>query len=562
AGATNLWQDGSTAATFSASTPGIYTVDVTVNGCTTSDSFTLSNFTLQTVDLGPDLTICQGQGITIGTTVAGATYLWSTGATTNTIGVSTAGTYWLDVTLNGCVVRDEVDVSVTPLPAFDLGVDRTICPGTTNLLDATVVGATYAWNTGASTPTINVGPGNYSVTVTANGCSRTDAITIDTWPAPMVDLGADITLCPGTPITLDATLSSATYTWQDGSTNPTFTTNTAGTYSVTRTDGNGCISTDAINVNYDAPTPIDIGNDVVLCQGDVITLDATVAGATYAWSTGATAATINVSTAGNYSVVVTQGNCTVSDAIVVQVETLPTVELGADQVLCPGETTVLDVTGPGLSYAWSNGATTPTITVSTGGIYSVTVTNAAGCSATDAVVITYATPGAVELGPDVALCSGESSTLDATLAGATYLWNTGATTPTITVNTAGTYSVVVTQGNCTVNDAVNVVVNAMPEVDLGNDVTLCANEDITLDATWPGATYAWNTGATTATIVANASGTYSVVVTSNGCVATDAIDVTVLSATAVNIGPDATICAGEVVTLDATTSGATYAWSN
>jgi len=562
AGATYLWQDGSTNATFIASTPGIYTVDVTVNGCTTSDSFTLSNFTLQTVDLGPDLTICQGQGITIGTTVAGATYLWSTGATTNTIGVSTAGTYWLDVTLNGCVVRDEVDVSVTPLPTFDLGVDRTICPGTTNLLDATVVGATYAWNTGATTPTINVGPGNYSVTVTANGCSRTDAITIDTWPAPTVDLGADVTLCPGTPITLDATLSGATYTWQDGSTNPTFTTNTAGTYSVTRTDGNGCISTDAINVNYDAPTPIDLGNDVVLCQGDVITLDATVAGATYAWSTGATAATINVSTAGNYSVVVTQGNCTVSDAIVVQVETLPTVELGADQVLCPGETTVLDVTGPGLSYVWSNGATTPTITVSTGGIYSVTVTNAAGCSATDVVVITYATPGAVELGPDVALCSGESSTLDATLAGATYLWNTGATTPTLTVNTAGTYSVVVTQGNCTVNDAVNVVVNAMPEVDLGNDVTLCANEDITLDATWPGATYTWSTGATSASIVANASGTYSVVVTSNGCVATDAIDVTVLSATALNIGPDATICAGDVVTLDATTSGATYAWSN
>ncbi|HPF89856.1 MAG TPA: hypothetical protein PLL57_04300, partial [Flavobacteriales bacterium] len=560
-GASYLWQDGSTAATFNATIPGTYSVEVTVNGCSSTDSFDLLNHTLQVVDLGPDVTICAGESTTIGTSVPGASYLWSTGTTTNTIDVTSAGIYGVDVTLNGCVVHDDIEVFVTPLPSFDLGPDLTICPGSTTTLDATVAGATYLWSTGATTATIDVGPGIYDVTVTANGCSQTDAITIGAWPAPAVDLGPDVTLCPGTPLALDATLAGANYLWQDGSTGPGMVVMTDGTYSVTRTDGNGCLSTDAITVTYATPSPIDLGPDVVLCQGDAITLDATIPGATYAWNTGATSATITVSTAGLYSVVVTQGSCSVSDAIDVQVAALPTVALGPDVSLCPGETTVLDATGPGLSYLWSTGATTPTITVTTTGNYAVTVTNAAGCNASDVATVTYATPDAVDLGPDFTLCQGENALLDATLPGATYAWSTGATSPTLSVSSSGTFSVIVTQGSCTVSDAIDVTVNPMPVVDLGSDVTLCAGEDIVLDATWPGASYAWSNGATTATITASTTGTYSVDVTLNGCVASDAINVTVLSATAVDIGPDATICDGEQVTLDATTAGATYLWS-
>ncbi|HNU57904.1 MAG TPA: hypothetical protein PKN30_15040, partial [Flavobacteriales bacterium] len=560
-GATYLWQDGSTAATFDATTPGNYSVAVSVNGCTSSDSFDLMNHTLQVVDLGPDVTICAGGSVTIGTTVPGASYLWSTGATTNTIDVTSAGIYGLDVTLNGCVVHDDIEVFVTPLPSFDLGADLTICPGTMTTLDATVPGATYLWSTGATTSTIDVGPGNYFVTVTANGCSQSDAITIGAWPAPAVDLGPDVTLCPGTPLSLDATLAGANYLWQDGSTGPGLLVTTDGTYSVTRTDANGCVSIDAITVTYDTPSPIDLGPDVVLCQGDAINLDATVPGATYAWNTGATSATLSVSSAGQYSVVVTQGSCSVNDVIDVQVASLPAVSLGPDVSLCPGETLVLDASGPGLTYAWSTGASTPTITVTATGNYDVTVTNAAGCSASDAVGVTYATPDAVDLGPDITLCAGESAVLDATLPGASYVWNTGATSATLAVNSSGTYSVTATQGSCTLMDAIDVSVNPMPAVDLGSDVTLCAGEDVVLDATWPGASYAWSTGASTPTITASSTGAYSVDVNLNGCVASDAINITVLSATAVDIGPDATICDGEQVILDATTPGATYLWS-
>jgi gliding motility-associated-like protein len=561
ASGTYVWQDGSALATFNATTPGTYTVEVTVNDCSNTDSFKLSNFTLQTVDLGPDITICQGQATTIGVSVTGATAAWNTGASTPTINVSTSGTYWQDVTLNGCVVRDSIDVIVTPLPVFDLGVDRTICPGTLTTLDATTPSATYAWSTSAHTATIDVGPGNYNVTVTANGCDATDNITVNAWPTPTVNLGNDATLCPGTPLVLNATQTGASYLWQDGSTDPTYTVTTDGMYAVTLTDANGCLAMDVINVDYATPTPIDLGPDSTICQGSTMTLDATTAGATYLWSTGATSATITVSTANTYSVVVTQGSCTESDAIDIHVAAVPTVALGPDVLLCPGADIMLNATGSGLSYAWNTGATTPTITVNSGGTYSVVVTNAANCTATDAVDVAYATPSAVDLGADITLCQGESKVLDATLSGATYAWSTGASTPTITVNSAGTYSVTVTQGTCSVSDQVAVTVNPMPLVNLGNDATLCAGDDITLNAAWTGAAYTWNTGASTPTITVNTSGSFSVDVDLNGCIASDAININVLSATSVDLGPDRVICAGEQVVLDANTPGSTYLWS-
>ncbi|HRH71149.1 MAG TPA: hypothetical protein PLB89_16725, partial [Flavobacteriales bacterium] len=561
AGGTYLWQDGSTGATFNATAAGNYSVDVTVNGCTGSDAFTLSHFSLQTVDLGPDVTFCQGGSASIGTTVPGATYAWNSGETNSSITVASAGIRWLDVTLNGCTVRDSIEVFVTPLPVVDLGLDRTVCPGDPALLDATTPGATYLWSNGAVTPTINVPNGNYDVTVTVNGCDAADAVVVNNHPTPMVDLGADASLCPGTQLVLDATQPGASYVWQDGSIGSTFTVVTDGTYDVELTDANGCTATDAITVVYAAPSPIDLGPDATICQGSTITLDATVPGATYLWTNGAITPAITVGTAGNFGVTVTQGTCTVSDAIVITVAALPTVTLGNDATLCPGEQIVLNATGPGLTYAWSTGAITPTITVTSGGLYDVTVTNAANCTATDAIDIVYASPTAIDLGADVVLCQGDDVVFDATLPGASYAWSNGASSPTVTISATGEVWVEVTQGNCSVSDTVQVQVQPMPQVALGNDATLCAGEDIVLDATWPGATYLWSTGAVTPTLTAATTGTYSVDVDLNGCVASDAIDINVLSATSLDLGPDVTLCAGEQVVLDATTPGSSYDWS-
>ena len=560
-GATYLWQDGSTGATFTSDQPGNYSVQVTAGGCTANDAATIQHFNLQTVDLGPDVTLCQGNAATLSLNVPGATYLWSTGGTNNAINPSSAGIYWVDATLNGCTVRDSITVQVTPLPVVDLGADPSVCPGDLAMLDATQAGATYLWNTGSLTPSINEGPGNYAVTVTVNGCSDSDAITINALAAPQVDLGNDTTLCPGEQLQIDALQAGATYLWQDGSTGSTITATSAGNYSVELTDANGCIATDDITVAFASASSIELGNDTTLCLGQQLVLDATLPGAIYLWSTGAQTATLSVNSAGDYSVTVTQGACSVNDAVTVQFVASPTVDLGPDASPCTGDGLVLDATFLGASYLWSTGDQTPTLGVTQDGTYSVTVTNAAGCNATDAIVVTYVTPSSVELGPNVDLCAGQTVTLDALLPGASYEWSTGEQTSSIIAGISAVYWVEVTQGSCSVSDTVTVNVNPAPQIDLGPAIALCPGEAVDLDAFSPGATYLWSTGDVTSSISVNTSNTYSVTVDLNGCTDTDDVTVTVLSPSSVDLGPDLSLCAGDQAQLDATVPGASYLWN-
>lgn len=561
-GGTYAWSNGSTAPSITISNPGSYSVQVTVNGCSASDAMDLSNHPLPVFDLGPDQTICAGTTTTFSAVVPGASYLWSTGATGSSITTGSAGIYWLDATTNGCTVRDSVSLAVTPLPTVDLGSDLSLCPGITTTLNTAVAGGTYAWSNGAATPSITVGPGNYSVTVTAAGCSASDAIAIGAFPGAQVDLGDDLTLCPGDQVVLNAAQPGASYVWHDGSTGATYTAQSAGVVSVQLTDANGCVATDAITVAVQAPVPIDLGPDAVICLGDQLMLDATTTGATaYAWSTGATTASIVVSASGTYSVTVTQGTCSVSDAIQVQALALPVIDLGPDQTLCTGESITLDAALAGATYLWSTGASTSSISVTQGGLYSVTLTNAAGCSFADQVLIVEATPDAVDLGPDATLCQGETMQLSAALPGASYQWSTGSIAATITVGSSGLYWVVATQGQCTVSDTVQVTVQPMPQVQLPADQTLCDGESLLLDAQWPGATYAWSNGATTPSITVTASGTYAVEVDLNGCIATDAVTVGFTVPQPFDLGPDLSLCAGQQALLDPAIANGSLLWS-
>ncbi|MBK6830877.1 MAG: gliding motility-associated C-terminal domain-containing protein [Flavobacteriales bacterium] len=560
-GGTYLWSGGSSGPTLTTSTPGNISVLVTVNGCSNADDMTLGNYVLPVFDLGADQTICAGASASFSVNVAGATYSWNTGANGSSIQPSTAGVYWVDVTTNGCIVRDSAEVFVTPLPVVSLGNDFSVCPGITATLDASTAGATYLWSSGAVTPMISATPGPYSVQVTVNGCSSSDAINIGGYPAASVDLGGDVTLCLGDDLLLNVAQPGASYLWQDGSSASTYLIQSGGPVTVQLTDANGCVANDAITATYAAPIAVDLGPDASICMGDQLTLDATIAGATYLWNTGAQTPTIDVSTSGTYTVVVTQGSCTVSDAIDVSTVATPIVDLGPDQTLCTGDVILLDATAAGVSYLWNTGAQTATISVAQGGTYSVTLSNVAGCTATDAINVIEATPDAIDLGADIVLCQGQSVLLDGTLPGATYDWSTGASSATITASTTGIYWVEATQGLCSVSDTINITVQPVPTVDLGNDLTLCAGDVVTLDATFPGATYAWNIGVSSPTITVSNAGTYSVLVDLNGCTATDELDVAVLSLSSLDLGPDVTLCDGETVTFDATMPGVSFLWS-
>ena len=432
-------------------------------------------------------------------------------------------------------------------------------------LNPTTTGSSYLWSTGATTYSISVtAAGTYWVSVTgASACAQTvnvsDTFNVTFSTPPLVNLGNDTSICGNGPLTLNAGNPGDTYTWSTGATTQTISVNTSGNYWV-HVDSGGCIGADSILVNFVTNPVVNLGPDTSICTGNNITLNAGNSGFNFLWSTGATTQTINVNSAGNYSVIVSVGACTGTDTIHINVVNPPTVNLGNDTSICSGQQVTLNAGNPGDSYQWSTGATTQTITATTSGTYWVHVSNG-GCVSTDSLAITVVNNPTVNLGPDSTVCIGTTVTLNAGNAGYNYLWNTGATTQTITVNTAGNYWVYVNIGACAGSDTIHLTTVNPPVVNLGNDTSVCSPLTVTLNAGNAGDFYLWSSGAISQTITANTSGTYWVLVNNGHCSTADSINVQIVPTPSVSLGPDTSICLGQSLSFDAGNSGDTYLWS-
>ena len=270
----------------------------------------------------------------------------------------------------------------------NLGADTATCGSTPVILDATN-GATldYDWSTGDSIASIVVTmTGQYFVDVTdTNGCEASDTINVAINADPTVDLGPDTTICNGTLAALDAGNPGSTYFWNTSDTSQTIAVG-GGAYAVTVTDANGCMGDDNITISVQTNN-VDLGVDTTLCDGAALNLDAGSA-VTYAWSTSDTTQTINVSTAGTYSVTTTDNlGCLGVDDITVATETTPT---SAFSFSVDGTGLVFDFTYTGTanatSFDWDFGDSNtdtgqdPTHTYAADGNYTVTliVTNVCG----------------------------------------------------------------------------------------------------------------------------------------------------------------------------------------
>ncbi|HLP18983.1 MAG TPA: T9SS type A sorting domain-containing protein, partial [Chitinophagales bacterium] len=240
-----------------------------------------------------------------------------------------------------------------------------------------------------------------------------------------------------------------------------------------------------------------------------------------------------------------------TDAVDVTINTIPTVDLGNDVTQCGG-TATLDAANAGADFEWSDNSTNQTLAVTATGTYAVTVTDANTCTATDEVDVTINTIPTVDLGNDITQCGG-SATLDAANAGADFEWSDNSNNQTLAVTATGTYSVTVTDANtCTATDEVDITINTIPTVDLGNDITQCGGS-ATLDAANAGADFEWSDNSANQTLAVTATGTYSVTVTdANSCTATDEVDVTINTIPTVTLGSFITVCVGAA---DVTLSG-------
>ncbi len=254
----------------------------------------------------------------------------------------------------------------------------------------------------------------------------------------------------------------------------------------------------------------------------------------------------------------------VSERVPVTAAFLPaaSVDLGPDGIECAGF--VVDANDPSLaSYVWNTGATTPSITVDSTGLYFVDVVNISGCTGSDSILLTINPSPSVDLGPSNVTACGVV-TLDAGNPGATYVWSeAGQFGQTLQVTSSGTYSVTVNLLGCEDSDTVSVTVEPAPIVDLGPNIASCA--PVTLNAGNPGANYLWSTGETTQSIsvvppVAG-SDTITLVVTNSAlCDASDEIIISAGVPPVVNLGPDLEGC--DSVVLDAGIANATsYLWT-
>jgi PKD repeat protein len=217
------------------------------------------------LELGNNISICQGDQVTLNALNSGATYIWSNGSTSSSIDVTTSGTYHVAVTLNSCTVRDTVSVTVVPVLWNDFAFTQVAdcSPVTYQFSDrsrtcgGTITG--WLWEFGDGTTSTQQNPahnyfasGQYNVRLTitdnhGNTSRRTRRVTV-TITAVNIRLGSDTTICQGNSIILDAFLPSSTYLWNTGDTSSSIIANAAGDYSVAVTK-NGCTSKDTIHIN-------------------------------------------------------------------------------------------------------------------------------------------------------------------------------------------------------------------------------------------------------------------------------------------------------------------------
>ncbi len=610
-GGTYLWNGGTLVNAAGASqnvspaTTTTYTVVVTgVGGCTATDQIQVIVSPAPIANAGLDQTICSGQSVTL-TASGGGTYTWNGGTLVNatgasqTVSPSTTTTYTVTAAIGLCTSTDQITVNVNPAPTANAGLDQTICAGNPVTLTATG-GGTYSWNGGtlvnAAGASQNVAPSTtttYTVVVTAaNGCTATDQIQVIVSPAPIAHYKWLHSRQGGQSVTLTAS-GGGTYTWNGGSlvnavgASQTVSPTTTTTYTVTAAVGL-CTSTDQITVNVNPTPTANAGLDQTICAGNPVTLTAT-GGGTYTWNGGtlvnAAGASQNVSpaTTTTYTVLVTAANgCTATDQILVNVNTLPVANAGVDQTICSSTSVTLTASGGG-TYTWNGGTlvnaagASQTVSPATTTTYTVVVTAANGCTASDQMTVFANTPPvAICSASTNPICSGDTTLLTATACNTcTYLWSpavnlssTNTQTTNANPNSTTTYTLTVVDANgCVDTASVLVVVNTTPVALAGADVTICSGDSAQLNASG-GGSYSWlpNANITSNTInnpiaFPATTTTYTLTVTAaNGCTDTDDLLITVNPTPIANAGADITICSGATAQLNGSGTG-TYTWT-
>ncbi len=558
-GYTYLWSNGSTGNPVNNLIAGSYSVTITdTKGCKKYGNFNINNG-LEIVVSGivKDAACYNDKNGTITLTVSGGTpgytYKWSNGSVMKDISNLGAGSYTVTITdANGCTsiksynVAQPNELLVTGIPS-----NPSCFNGSNGSVDISVTGGimpyTYTWNGAPGIQDLNnAAAGTYTVIVTdKNGCSKS-AVFVLSNPAEIQLSGVVTnTYCNkalgGVVLTVLNGSAPFTYSWSNGQSSKNLTNVSSGSYSVTVTDAKGCKKSASFQIDDNGGITLTESITNLKCFGDHTgSISISVAGGIppYAinWSNGASNINlINNLPAGNYSVTVSDANqcIAIKSFIIIQ----PT-EINAKAIItdvnCFGQNNgsiLLTVSGgtPGYTYKWSNGSVMKDISNLGAGSYTVTITDANGCTSIKSYNVAQPNELLVTGIPSNPSCfNGSNGSVDISVTGGimpyTYTWNGATGNQDLNNAAAGTYTVIVTDKNGCSKSAVFVLSNPA-EIQLSGVVTnTYCNKSIgsviltVMHGTAP-YTYLWSNGQTSKNLVNVGFGSYLVTVTdAKGCI--------------------------------------------
>ena len=571
-------------------------------GCSVSDTINIEYVPRPIVDLGEDQESCEGEpDIILNAGLDGTEYTWARNgivipaATSDQLSVSQTGQYTVIVDKGGgCDAKDTVDITFYELSDIFAGQDVNVCEGSTTTLNPFIDAISFEWffngsliNDQSEMPEVSAGGEYILIGYNEIGCSISDTVLVNEVMPPMPDLGEDKIGCIGSEVELGVegvgnviwTLNNNPISMED-----TIRVTEPGTYGVTILAANDCNGFDEIIVTFVEGPILALGNNDSFCSGDIYTISAMTDGDNITWFKdgieimGESGFDLLVTGTGVYSAIVAgTSGCSVEETVMITENVVPVVEFTENETICEGEMAMLNGPDDAETYQWIFGGAVisdqQTIAVTDGGEYTLMVTNEFDCSASDIVeVIVNALP-TLDLASSFSICEGEEAVIMVESDASSFQWFvngeelTGQSGNTIMVNVESMVEVIATNSaGCTSLGSTSVSSVASPTVALGDDFSLCPNEDFTLNAGMQDA-YIWsnNTNGSTLTISSNVleltTESYSVTVTNNeGCTAEDVVEVTLLPVISGDIEQSATgVCNGEPVQLTAT-GGTNYIW--
>jgi hypothetical protein len=542
--------------------------------------------------LPSSVTACAGapSTFTIPAGITGVTWAPNTAlsATTgNTVTASPTTTTTYTVTYNNLCnapTTEQITVNVAALPTSTLPVAAVSCNGTPiNLPNgpwpAGVVGTWAGGSTAAVLPVTQSGTYTLTVQDTVQGCSATYFTNVSAINLAPVNLGPDLTVCPGTAVVVDGSGGNlgVTVSWNGTAGLPTYELPGPGTYIAVATQG-PCQVRDTLSLAWHPSYNVDLGGGPLdLCLGGTLELDAedpawTGAPVDFVWSNGAHNSTLTVDAAGLYTVEVTTDACSFNDGVQVVNSPNQGVNLGEDLVLCATATAVLSSGYPAANTAWnsvtSGGSAPAAGTYAVGGedeVVAVEVTFGQ-CVTRDTLEVNHVPLFDPGLAASVDICLNDSVLLTAASGADAYTWTGGASGPTLWATAPGLYAVAAPISGCPHTDAVQVVPSANTGVDLGDDAVLCDGNTFTVASGYVAAATSWfvngaAAGPAALWSVTGADATLVAEVTVGACVSRDTVVVDHVPYFDAGLPAALTVCEGDSVFIAAAPGAPVYTWN-